>query len=335
MTTTITSDFGYFPKYSNLVVASLKDVNLRGLADGNALVWNEAEEVWDVGTVAGANELNDLNDVTITTPALNQVLAYDGAEWTNQAQGAIPLGNISDVTLTSPVNTQFLQFNGTIWVNATLPTYTVSSLTDTDINTATTNDILVWDGTDWINQDTATLTTITASGTITGGTVTDGTAVMTGGLISTSGSIVGGDLTVIGAANAGSVGATTLSDGTITITGGDVTGVDSITADHVVINKGDVTQITSDSTPVTVNASAGSITTVSLTLAADTNETFTVNNNQVFTTSSILVSVLNYSGNGVPHVYVVSVANGSFVLAIANIGTSTMNAVMKIAFVVH
>ena len=338
MTTTIKSDFGYFPEYSNLELGSLRDVDLRGLADGNVLVWNEAEELWDVGAVAGANELNDLTDVNIAGPALNEVLAYDGSEWTNQAQGAIPLGNLSDVTLTAPSSSQFLQYNGTIWVNANLPTYTFSELTDTNINTATTNDILSWDGSDWVNQDTATLTTITASGTITGGTVTDGTATITGGTITTTGSIVGADLTVVGTAAANAFNAPTLSDGTITINSGNITGVDSFTADHVFINKGNVTQLTSATTPVTVNASAGIITTVSQTLAASATARFQVNNSEVDANSAVFATVVGYASGstGIPHVYVDDVQANQFDIVVANVhASSALNALVEISFVVH
>ena len=338
MTTTIKSDFGYFPEYSNLELGSLRDVDLRGLADGNVLVWNEAEELWDVGAVAGANELNDLSDVNISGPALNEVLAYDGSEWTNQTQGAIPFGNLTDVTLTSPSSTQIVQYNGSAWVNASLPTYTISALTDTDINTATTNEILVYDGSDWVNQDTATLTTVTVSGTVTGGTITDGTAIITGGTISTSGSLVGADLTVVGTGAAATFNASTFSDGSITITSGNITGVDSFTADHVFINKGNVTQGTSATTPVTVNASAGIITTVSQTIAASSLARFQVNNSEVDANSVVIVSVVDYpeGSAGIPHVYVDDVENNQFDIVVANVhGSVALDAVVKIAFVVH
>lgn len=338
MTTTIKSDFGYFPHYTGIEIASLRDVDLRGLADGNTLVWNEADEVWDVGAVAGANELNDLNDVTITGPALNEVLTYDGSEWVNQAPGAVPLNSLTDVTLTSPVATQLLQYNGTVWVNANLPTYTFAELTDTNINTATTNDILSWDGTDWVNQDTATLVTLTASGTITGGTLTDGTATITGGNITTTGSIVSADYTTPGTIAAGTVNATTFQDGTIVITGGDINNVDTILANSVLINKGNVTQLTSATTPVTVNAGSGIITTVSQTLAASATARFQVNNTVCAADSNVIVSVNGYASgsNGIPHVYVDDILNNQFDIVVANVhGSDALNAAVEIGFVIH
>ena len=64
--------------------------------------------------------LNDLGDVTIVSPAVGQVVTWNGSAFVNQSIPAPSLGlnNLTDVVLSAPTNTQVLQFNGTRWVNA-------------------------------------------------------------------------------------------------------------------------------------------------------------------------------------------------------------------------
>lgn len=335
--TTPRSDFGYPTEYTGLGVSSLRDVDLLGLADGNVLVWNETREVWDVGAVAGANELNDLSDVNIAGPVLNQALVYDGSEWTNQAQGAIPLGNLTDVTLAAPSNSQVLTYNGTVWVNANLPTNTLAGLTDTDINTAANNEVLVYNGTDWANTDSVTLNSVTGT-TVTGTTITDGTVVINAGAISAATDIQCSSVTVLGTVFAANINGTQISDGTLTITNGEITNVADITTEGIVINKGVVTQTPNPDSVVTLNTTAGIITTASQTLTAGTNVRFTVNCNQCFADSLVIAQICEYdpAATGNPKVFVGAVAAGSFTIDVSNVDpTLALNNVLKIAFVIH
>jgi phage-related tail fiber protein len=70
--------------------------------------------------------------------------------------GATNLNELSDVTLTSPSNTQVLQYNGSQWVNATLSIPSsiqyLDDLLDVTITTPTANQSLLWNGTEWVNQ---------------------------------------------------------------------------------------------------------------------------------------------------------------------------------------
>jgi len=114
---------------------------------------------------------------------------------------------------------------------------------------------------------------------------------------------------------------------------------DDVSVDSVTITKGTVTQITSLVTPVTVNASAGVITTFSATTAGLTVESFTVNNTSVLATSSVNVTQTRYGGtlvtNGIPQITVDSVAAGSFVINVTNLHTANALAgVLNISFVV-
>lgn len=102
------------------------------------------------------------------------------------------------------------------------------------------------------------------------------------------------------------------------------------------INKGTVTQGTSITTGVTLNAVAGTITTVSSTLAADTTATFTVTNSEV-TASSIILASLSYptTATGEPVIDRIVPASGSFTITIRNVSAAAaLNDVMAISFVV-
>lgn len=48
--------------YCRSQIKELKDVDLTGLVDGNALVWNETTEKWEAGEVAGEIIINNIYD---------------------------------------------------------------------------------------------------------------------------------------------------------------------------------------------------------------------------------------------------------------------------------
>ena len=57
--------------------------------------------------------LNQLSNVSISSPSSNQVLQYNGTNWVN--------ANSLGTTITSPTNGQILQYNGSTWVNINSP----------------------------------------------------------------------------------------------------------------------------------------------------------------------------------------------------------------------
>lgn len=82
---------------------------------------------------------------------------------------------------------------------------------------------------------------------------------------------------------------------------------------------GTVTQASSITTGVTVNTLAGTITTVSQTIAAAAEATFVVTNSRVAATDTVCVSLKSTSSAGGPFiVYVSAVAAGSFSISITN-----------------
>ncbi len=78
----------------------------------------------NVADNVGATNLNELTDVTLSSPTNSQVLQYNGSQWVNSTL-SIPasveyLPDLLDVTVTSPAANQSLLWNGTEWVNQSL-----------------------------------------------------------------------------------------------------------------------------------------------------------------------------------------------------------------------
>jgi hypothetical protein len=97
-----------------------------------------------------------------------------------------------------------------------------------------------------------------------------------------------------------------------------------------------VTQDTSITTGVTVNALNGVITTVSSTLAADTKASFIVTNSNVLAGSKILVSVeYDEAATGIPVVGVADITAGSFKVVLSNgAGVDALNNVVKVHYLI-
>ena len=120
-----------------LALNDLTDVNTitNPPADGQALVWDQTNGYWKPGTVAsdsgGAETLDELTDVTLSTPLTGQVLTYSGAQWVNAKvnwtdledapnvpQVIDDLGDV-DTSTTAPTPGQVLTWDGTSWAPAT------------------------------------------------------------------------------------------------------------------------------------------------------------------------------------------------------------------------
>lgn len=96
-----------------------------------------------------------------------------------------------------------------------------------------------------------------------------------------------------------------------------------------------VTQITSITTSVSINARRGQITTVSQTIAAGAEASFTVSNSYVHAADVVVVNLKSTSSTGGPFLcYVSAVADGSFVISITNPSAATAgNNTLVISFV--
>ena len=101
-----------------------------------------------------------------------------------------------------------------------------------------------------------------------------------------------------------------------------------------VYDTANVTQITSITTAVTVNAHNGTITTLPSTLTGAASTTFTVNNSKVTTASKILLTV-DHPGAGIPVLITEALANGSFDIRIYNVSAATaFNNTLKISYLI-
>jgi hypothetical protein len=122
----------------------------------------------------------------------------------------------------------------------------------------------------------------------------------------------------------------------MTLTAG---GVLTMTGTSISLGDGTVTQATSVTTGVTLNASSGVITTFTQSAAAGATSTFTVTNSCCLATSVPLLTILNYAGtygtNGLPQVTVSAVSAGSFAITIVNCApTNALSGALKIGFAV-
>jgi len=100
-----------------------------------------------------------------------------------------------------------------------------------------------------------------------------------------------------------------------------------------VYDKGAVTQLTSISTDVTLNAHNGVITTVAATTAAGATEAFAFINSALKADSTVLLSV-QYTGSGVPVVTTSGLTNGNVIILIDNVGSAALDAEVLIHFVI-
>lgn len=118
------------------------------------------------GGGGGASELDDLDDVTITTPNDGDVLTYDDGEWVNAPPtggggGAEDLVDLGDVNISSPSDGDLLAYdNGSSkWINVAPPSGTLPTQTGHD------GAFLYTDGSDaaWLDGMTFDGTTLTTT----------------------------------------------------------------------------------------------------------------------------------------------------------------------------
>lgn len=110
---------------------------------------------------------------------------------------------------------------------------------------------------------------------------------------------------------------------------------DGINPDKIVITKSNVTQLTAITTAVVVAGTTGVITTVSTTVAAGGNASFTVTAPDCLATSTVILTVDDSATAGLAKLNVQTVADGSFVINVTNIhGTNAFNNVIKIHYLI-
>ena len=99
--------------------------------------------------------------------------------------------------------------------------------------------------------------------------------------------------------------------------------------------KDTVTQLIDEFAPVTLNAAAGIITLYPSVLAPYDGYGISVFNTYVGVGAIVLTSIQDYSGTtGLPNVIVVGVSDGVFSIILLNTGTSALNGIVKVGFLV-
>lgn len=82
-------DVRYYTKayIDAMTLNGLANVDMSGVSDGDLVTWDSGTSKWiNEPPVSLVNELDDLNDVTLTTPATWDVMAYNGvtSQWENE-----------------------------------------------------------------------------------------------------------------------------------------------------------------------------------------------------------------------------------------------------------
>ena len=65
--------------------------------------------------------LDDILDVSITSPVNKDILIYNNGEWINSESGFVSINDIQDVTITDAEIGQMLIWDGSLWVNGNDP----------------------------------------------------------------------------------------------------------------------------------------------------------------------------------------------------------------------
>ena len=129
-----------------LNIENLNDVLVSTPTVGQVLEFNGTK--WINSTITMTTALAALTDCSISSPTNNQILQYNSSTstWSNVSLNLVTaLASLSDCTISSPVANQLLQYNGSKWVNATISSSTsLSSLTDCSVSGVANDQLLVY-----------------------------------------------------------------------------------------------------------------------------------------------------------------------------------------------
>ena len=123
-------------------------------AAGTNIAWIDSLNLWDVLASSKIGSINDLNDVTITTPSNGQFLKYSSGDWVNGSAGNID--DLADVSISSPSDGQVLKYDGNSgeWINGSGGGASdLDDLTDVTISSPTDGQYLKYDSNSskWVN----------------------------------------------------------------------------------------------------------------------------------------------------------------------------------------
>jgi hypothetical protein len=126
------TDLGtYLENINSLSIDELSDVDTSTVAptNGQALVWDNANSVWEPGNISST--LSALTDTTISSPSNGEALVYNSStgQWENSAVG---VGTMSSFTISDGVTSESISDSDTVTFAGTANEVTVAvSATDT------------------------------------------------------------------------------------------------------------------------------------------------------------------------------------------------------------
>ena len=152
----ITSHTGDTNNPHDTTVSNLDDTTITTPANDDTLLYDGSK--W----VNTPNTVDNLKNVSITTIQDKQILSYDNnsSNWINTDNS---VSNLSDTSIVSPASGQVLTYDGndSKWKNLPSASASFTGLTDTDISTSplpSDGDVLAYDSntTMWVNSDSLT-----------------------------------------------------------------------------------------------------------------------------------------------------------------------------------
>lgn len=124
----------------------------------DAYIANKPTDLTDLST----HNIEELSNVTVTTPAVDDYLTWNGTAWVNTAPTTLSIDELNDVdtTTTAPTTGQTLKWDGTNWVPAddNSSVASLNDIGDVTITSATDGQIITWDSVNsvWVNSNLPT-----------------------------------------------------------------------------------------------------------------------------------------------------------------------------------
>jgi len=144
------------PAYDGFELAPLSEAGLTLPPVGSVLVFISLEDgkikqVDSAGTIKITTlTLNDLEDVAIVSPEVDDVISYNGSSFINRKLPTV-LNDLDDTAISAPTTGDVLIFDGSDFANTPLPTNELSDLTDVQVAAPILNQVLSYNGSNFVN----------------------------------------------------------------------------------------------------------------------------------------------------------------------------------------